>query len=1160
MRKSSDQSSRRIRRLFVRAQGGTTTSLSLLSAAVLQGCSTFSPGHSQSSPGAWSDTNLLAPASGSREVRGVALNGYLDKAFVFQDLNRDGVYTINEPADLTNSKGEFVLRNAGEGLVVVKPINQLTATELQAAREPLLSRGLASTEGISTTYQSAGGNTVTFNGRLESVVSGPSDNLVVTPMSTFSAGLIAGGKSAEYAASKVQDIFGVNAGTDYIATNNVSLRSAATAASNLLATTQSLISEQDEFLTTAWADVLLSAYQQTKSQALGDVRLTQLLASDRDLAAIFTSVADNLGVEIDLAQTSELAQQLAVLNLGLDLNANVLELQNDTGLSKIDGITTDIRLKIPLSLAGQTLEYSVVPIQTKSAESHALDALTWSSNLLIDSLTDGYYDLYLRNTAQPQEIFTRRVLLDRTAPLSRDIPDRFELSDLSETVTSRTALSVLQESNQFREFAVNLGTDERIQFYISENNDTIAAATASNNWVNYVNIADQWTANGRDLYLYSRITDLAGNYTLPTLRHYILDNVDPQTLDLPAGILRLDTGLYQNDNYSSSLTIADISKRLLSGERDSDIRVMLSINDAAPIDLQSEVRLTQDGRYNLNFFQVDTAGNSSANINKLIILDSVAPSWSNADISVRDMPGKRDVLDLLRAESFEEWVQYSFVNAQTSPMQSNWEWSNYIDISTASDRSLYTRWVDLAGNTSDARLVQGYIAPAEFESVESLINRGSITSGSDLRARVEDEMDGGLSLHFSDKFSSQRVGGLQGVTEYVVARRAESAGRSDTVGFDFLLDEATRELNSFTRENYFITPLTNAATIFRSEGPGSTSVVVQGSSFSDLYEGMIVGDIFKSGGGVDRAVLGSALSLSGIALLSTAEIQELSSIVPSLSRDASDARVNSNQTYYRVYAESPGNDDAEGILITDAEIFQYGQNSDQYIALLFNERLSQWFFDFGAGDDDIYFGGDHSFVLGGSGSDRLLGGGGSDYLVAGPSGAATETLMGYAGDDILIGGDYVTHSFTTYYLDGGDGADVLILGNGSGIVSGGDGSDRFVINPIQGSDVGFNLSVRDFDYSSDRLVFSVPELSDIRSGIFIDYSEGIVVFDLTSILRSSATNFWQENPLAQSILKLENIELDGVSIDSILDGWIDFDTSNYSATWTDLSNGWTTYT
>jgi Ca2+-binding RTX toxin-like protein len=237
--------------------------------------------------------------------------------------------------------------------------------------------------------------------------------------------------------------------------------------------------------------------------------------------------------------------------------------------------------------------------------------------------------------------------------------------------------------------------------------------------------------------------------------------------------------------------------------------------------------------------------------------------------------------------------------------------------------------------------------------------------------------------------------------------------------------------------------------------------------------------------------------------LSTAEIQELSSIVPSLSRDASDAGVNANQTYYRVYAESPGNDDAEGILITDAEIFQYGQNSDQYIALLFNERLSQWFFDFGAGDDDIYFGGDHSFVLGGSGSDRLLGGGGSDYLVAGPSGAATETLMGYAGDDILIGGDYVTYSFTTYYLDGGDGADVLILGNGAGIVSGGDGSDRFVVNPIQGSDVGFNLSVQDFDYSSDRLVFSVPELSDIRSGIFIDYSNlGLTEMNLENINNS----------------------------------------------------------
>jgi Ca2+-binding RTX toxin-like protein len=243
----------------------------------------------------------------------------------------------------------------------------------------------------------------------------------------------------------------------------------------------------------------------------------------------------------------------------------------------------------------------------------------------------------------------------------------------------------------------------------------------------------------------------------------------------------------------------------------------------------------------------------------------------------------------------------------------------------------------------------------------------------------------------------------------------------------------------------------------------------------------------------------------------------------------------------------------------NAEIFQYGENSDQYIALVHNEKLGQWFFDFGASDDNVYFGGERSFVLGGSGSDRLLGGWGSDYLVAGSSGSDSETLMGYSGDDILIVGDYVTRSNTTFYLDGGDGDDVLILGNSSGIVVGGDSSDRFVVNPIIESDVNFNLVIQDFDYFTDKLVFSVPGLNDIQSGIFVNYSDSSVIFDITSILRSSAQDFWAENPLAQSILKLENLELSGVTVESILDTWIEFDTSSYSTTWTDLSSGWITY-
>ena len=1159
MRKSHDHPSRKIQRLFVRAQGGTATSFSLLSAAFLQGCSTFSPGHGQSSPSAGSDPSAPAVPSGPRDIRGVALNGYLDRAFVFQDLNRDGLYTINEPADLTNSRGEFTLSNAADGLIVVKPINQLTAPELQAAREPLLSRGLTSTEGILTTYRSSSGETVTFNGRLENLVSGTPSNVVVTPMTTFSAGLIAGGKSAEYAASKVQEIFGADPTTDYIATGNVALRSAATAASNLLSTTQNLLSGQDDALTVAWADALLSAYQQTSSQALDDIRLTELLASDRDLATIFTSVANKVGVELDLTQASELARQLALLNAVLDQRADTLELQNDTGLSQVDGITSDIRVKVPLALRGQSVEYAVVPVVSKHAESANSNALTWNSQLQIDTIADGYYDLYLRNAAEATVIFSRRVLFDRSAPLSREIPDYYEFSEPSAFVADRFALSTLSKSDHFIEFSKSLRDDEQAQFYISDHNESIADASASEHWINYINIADEWSSNGRDLYLFTRVVDLAGNYTLPTVQHYKLDNITPLTPDLPAGILQADTGIYENDNYSSRIELTSIASRLLERELSDDVRVMASINGASPVSLNQGLSLTEDGTYDVAIFQVDSAGNTSAPINKLLTLDSVAPTWANASLSIRSNSEDKSVLDFQKTETFNEWVQYAFVGTQNSATQSSWEWSNYIDPYSEKEGSLYVRWMDRGGNSSGSNLVQGYIYPTELVSIESTLDLGSIASASDLTARFQINQDNDLSLYSSAKFSSRLSNSLINITEYVVATSVDSAELGDSVGFDFLTDSTTRDQNSFAREDYFIKPRTDNATVFRSEGVGSTSVVIHGSSFSDLYDGILVGDIFRSGSGVDRAILGGGLSVSGIAFLSAAEVAEISTIVPTNSQGEIDRNLQLSQAYYRIYAESPGNEDAQGILITDAEIFQYGENSDQYIALVHNEKLGQWFFDFGASDDNVYFGGERSFVLGGSGSDRLLGGWGSDYLVAGSSGSDSETLMGYSGDDILIVGDYVTRSYTTFYLDGGDGDDVLILGNGSGIVVGGDGSDRFVVNPIIESDVNFNLVIQDFDYFTDKLVFSVPGLNDIQSGIFVNYSDSSVIFDITSILRSSAQDFWAENPLAQSILKLENLELSGVTVESILDTWIEFDTSSYSTAWTDLSSGWITY-
>ncbi|SPF80001.1 calcium-binding protein [Pseudoprimorskyibacter insulae] len=117
------------------------------------------------------------------------------------------------------------------------------------------------------------------------------------------------------------------------------------------------------------------------------------------------------------------------------------------------------------------------------------------------------------------------------------------------------------------------------------------------------------------------------------------------------------------------------------------------------------------------------------------------------------------------------------------------------------------------------------------------------------------------------------------------------------------------------------------------------------------------------------------------------------------------------------------------------------------------------------GDDALYGGLGADILNGGAGADALLGREGDDTLIGG---TGHDTLQGGAGNDALIGFD----DDETDYLNGADGDDLLIAGLGD-VLSGGDGSDTFLLGDWLRTDAA---ALTDFSPQDDRMVVVYDDL------------------------------------------------------------------------------------
>ncbi|MEI6470205.1 MAG: hypothetical protein WCO72_12095 [Betaproteobacteria bacterium] len=151
--------------------------------SILISCGGGSGDFTPSQTGAQSNTSSTPSTS---SFRGVAMDGYLDKARAFLDLNGNGLYDAGEPSAITDSKGAFALE----------------ATQDQINKYSVNVSAIAGT----TIDQDSPGTVLTSGFTMMSPVGYPS---VVSPLTTHVAAKMASGMSLSIAKNTVQGELGL---------------------------------------------------------------------------------------------------------------------------------------------------------------------------------------------------------------------------------------------------------------------------------------------------------------------------------------------------------------------------------------------------------------------------------------------------------------------------------------------------------------------------------------------------------------------------------------------------------------------------------------------------------------------------------------------------------------------------------------------------------------------------------------------------------------------------------------------------------------------------------------------------------------------------------------------------------------------------------------
>lgn len=1137
----------------------------LLVAPFLAGCATG--GGRSAATGGTLDPATLENAQNTfnqeptefRVLSGKAINGYLDLALVYVDLNQDGMLSAGEPHTVSREGNFSMVSNEGSS-VVVAALQSLSGNEKAVANEQLLALGIDLNDAPQTSYESDGVQKV-FSGRLEANVADSLESLNVTPLTSFSASLQrASGLSSTEADKLVQEKFGANPAEDYVSTGNTTAQKMSQAVSDFYQIAYaSLESDSPSQLT---SDSLTQRLLETANSLPSSASIGQLLSSPVDLRSVLLLTASDLQRELDISSVS-LKLNDSFQGRDLDVPEPLVSLRFDTGLSQLDGVTSNPAIRTA-ELADPQAQwtYGVSVKSAGASESSGWSDIQWTDADPTENLLEGTYRIYVRDSVaqESDDLSFVELTLDKTAPIGAvavgDVFNPSKQSHFEDYIPG--FLNSLTLSNEYLDaLQSEVAETEVLQYFVSTDGNVSHSHLAWNSGINIYSVPDQ----ERGFYLSTRILDLAGNTSAISTAAFRIDQLNPLIPDVSAVKVESDSGIYNWDNYSKTISLEDLYLSLRLGESPDDhaLLYVVSPGDERKVDISEALSFDalEDGFYHVDFRQVDRADNFSQIASFHFVLDRVAPDIDVTQINWVSSEYSKPHRDGGATNTFDEWGQYGYHRVDS---EAEVVWLDFGKPEENGEYDIQFRFVDRAGNFSEEiRLGRHDLRPALLElSEQQTINLLSILSSD---SATEAEISSWLALtNTFERFSLQTdfsLGDFSDSTTPSVVRRglSLSAGAlsSGALETSSLIDLTDRQELSFGLENFYSSAIEGEATEFLPRtSEERSSVILLGDSESDRFSDLRPGDIFLGAGGVDIAAASSSFKPLGLAFFSEAEKESLRSLVDGLplstpSRDQLDGA-------YMVYLGQEGTGD-EGIAISNAEAFIYQNLKEEFLTTHYNERLDRLFFVHNASDNEFFYGGVNTGALGLGGSDLLLGGSGDDFLVAGSAPYGGEdAIYGHAGNDVLVGGDYQTNTFSKYTLSGGVGDDSLIMGNGLGVAEGGPGRDTFHVAPIPGSGAEMSLTIRDFSPSEDKVIFHFEGVNSLLGGVFILRDSEEVVVDLTQMFLGQGS----AERTASSLDSLLRIQVDGmgaVDVETVLEEWFFFEGAN-SQIWSDLSDGW----
>ena len=380
--------------------------LGLFYLLLLGGCTSFGnvmTGSSQSQ-GSLTDDDLSADAS--KSINGRVINGYLANALVFQDVNNDGLLSKGEPLTVTGIDGIYSLAEK-TGNIIVKPINRLSDDEKINAAPTLNSLGLYNPDLATTYYVDDRGGIVNFTGQMQLINSNAPSNYNVTPLTTLVAGLVGSGKyNLQAAEQKVAYIFGVDSHTDYIAlTRSVSssessvgliARNRAVGFSNFISTALDFYSDtvSDVDVLKTLAVFTTENFEETSQNGILAPDWSKMLASASDIKAILSKIAVENQLQIDLEKFDAAVGRLVLQNKNFVIAAPI-SLAEDTGLSGVDGITSNSKLLLDSEIANLTggAIFSMKPGLVNYED--VSTSLQWTSSISAIAFSEGLNTLFV---------------------------------------------------------------------------------------------------------------------------------------------------------------------------------------------------------------------------------------------------------------------------------------------------------------------------------------------------------------------------------------------------------------------------------------------------------------------------------------------------------------------------------------------------------------------------------------------------------------------------------------------------------------------------------------------------------------------------------------------------------------------------------------------